>query len=81
MGAIYTGYAGLGFKIEKPDKIKNEGYYIFTVGEESYICLDEPFKDGWNITDKVENLVKYLKQNNITYYGDFGIVGAVEIEE
>jgi len=69
------------------DQILGEEYYYFDVGEGSYtgedndyyVCLKKPFKDGYDILDKVVELKKFLSDNGIEFFGEVDEVGGLLI--
>jgi hypothetical protein len=63
-------------------------YYYFEVGEGSYtgntdniyICIDNPFKDGYcALGYKSDVLIKFLQENKIEFYGTIDVVGGLRI--
>jgi hypothetical protein len=70
------------------DQILGEEYSYFDVGagsytgesNEFYVCLKNPFKDGYNILDKVVKLKKFLSDNEIKFFGEVDEVGGLLID-
>mgnify|MGYP003478182521 CR=1 FL=1 len=69
------------------DLITGTDYNYFELGEgfytgqpnEVYIEVNDVFKDGYNITEKVTNLIKFCEDNGLTMVGEVGVVGGLEI--
>lgn len=70
------------------DQILGEEYSYFDIGagsytgeeNEFYVCLKNPFKDGYNITEKVERLKTFLSENGIKSFGEVDEVGGLLID-
>lgn len=69
------------------DVLKGTIYSFFEVGNGSYtgeeneicVCIDNPFSDGFDITDKVSALKFFLAEKGIEYYDDVDVVGGLNI--
>ena len=68
--------------------LKDKDYFYFEVGEgsytgeqnEMYLCIDEPFEDGYcGLTYKAKLLIDFLEENNITYEGKVDVVGGLNV--
>lgn len=65
----------------------SEDYYCFEVGSENYtgdynelyVCIEEPFKDGYDITQKVNSLMNFIKENGLDFEGEVNEVGGLHI--
>lgn len=78
-----------GDEIGRLDEILDDtDYYYFEVGAGSYtgesndlyICIDEPFSDGYcGLEEKANKLLKFLQQNKIEFEGKVDIVGGLNI--
>lgn len=69
------------------DLITGTDYNYFELGEgfytgqpnEVYIEINDVFKDGYDISDKVSNLIKFCEDNGLTMVGEVDVVGGLEI--
>jgi hypothetical protein len=63
-------------------------YYYFETGSEMYsggeneiyICISEPFKDGYNIAERALDLYSFLAEKEIEYVGKVDEVGGLLID-
>lgn len=69
------------------DQTLGEEYDYFDIGEgsytgeenEFYVCLKNPFKDGYDITERVREMKTFLFDNNIEFFGEVDEVGGLLI--
>lgn len=69
------------------DLLQGTEYNYFELGEgfytgqpnEIYIEIIDVFKDGYDISDKVTNLIKFCEDNGLTMIGEVDVVGGLEI--
>lgn len=67
--------------------LEETDYNYFEVGDgnysgqpnEVYIEVNDVFKDGYDITEKVTNLIKFCEDNGLTMVGEIDVVGGLEI--
>lgn len=67
--------------------LQGTDYDYFEVGamvyschsNEIYIEIKDVFRDGYDITEKVINLIEFCEDNGITMVGEVGVVGGLEI--
>ena len=67
--------------------LQETDYYYFQVGESSYtggeddtyVCLDKPFEDGYDITNKVNQLIEFLQSTNLEVVGKVDEVGGLRV--
>lgn len=67
--------------------LEGTDYDYFEVGagnysgqpNEVYIAIKDVFKDGYNIKEKVTNLVKFCEDNGLTIVGEVDVVGGLYI--
>lgn len=69
------------------DLLQGTNYNYFEVGDgnysgqpnEVYIEINDVFKDGYDISDKVTNLIKFCEDNGLTMVGEVDVVGGLII--
>lgn len=69
------------------DVLENAPYSYFEVGEgnytgeddDIYICIDKPFENGYDITEKVNSLLEFLENTELTVIGKVDEVGGLRI--
>jgi hypothetical protein len=66
------------------DLLQGTSYHYFEIGhydteKDFYVCIDSPFEHGYDITQKRNELLKFLEDNNIEYYGDVDEVGGLNV--
>lgn len=69
------------------DLLQGTDYDYFEVGDrfysgqpnEVFIVIKDVFKDGYDITEKVTNLIKFCEDNGLTMVGEVDVVGGLEI--
>src|SRR5690606_11658181 len=69
------------------DLLQGTDYSHFEVGDGFYtgnqnkycILIKDVFKDVYNITEKVNTLIKFCKDNSLTMVGKADVVGGLEI--
>lgn len=67
--------------------LEDSVYFCFETGSDSYggnpneiyICIEEPFKDGFDIEEKVSEFYKFLKLNNIDFEDEVDVVGGLHV--
>lgn len=67
--------------------LEGTNYNYFEVGDgnysgqqnEVYIEINDVFKDGYDIREKVTNLIKFCEDNGLTMIGEVDVVGGLEI--
>lgn len=67
--------------------LQGTDYYYFEVGDgnysgqtnEVYIEINDVFKDGYDIREKVTNLIKFCEDNGLTMVGEVDVVGGLYI--
>lgn len=67
--------------------LQGTDYVYFEVGDRMYsgqpnkifIEINDVFKDGYDITEKVTNLTKFCEDNGLTVVGEVDVVGGLEI--
>ena len=67
--------------------LEGTDYDYFEVGDrmysgqpnEIYIAIKDVFKDGYDIREKVTNLIKICEDNGLTMVGEVDVVGGLEI--
>lgn len=67
--------------------IEDTGFYYFEVGKGNYtddgneifLSLKEPFKDGYNIQQKVNELLDFITRHKLERVGEVKEVGGLEI--
>lgn len=69
------------------DILFNTEYSYFEVGSgaysgnrnQFYIEINNPFENGYNIQDKVDKLMDFLKTNDIPYEGKVNVIGGLNV--
>lgn len=69
------------------DVLEDTSYSYFEVGEGSYtgesndiyVCIDNPFDNGYDIRDKVSAFKSFLAEKGIEYYGDVDEIGGLNV--
>lgn len=47
--------------------------------DDTYVCLDKPFEDGYDITNKVNHLIEFLQSTNLEVVGKVDEVGGLRV--
>lgn len=66
----------------------NENYSYFEVGSEMYgggnnsvyLIINDPFRDSYDITEKVENLREFCEKNGLLIVSEIDVVGGLLID-
>lgn len=91
MGVDYSSNMGIGFEVTLPDEIEDidnlleDSEYIYFEYGDCYdgtgqycVVLDDPFKDGYNVESRMNELEAFLKEKDFII-GKGGLVGGLLI--
>jgi hypothetical protein len=63
---------------------QDEDYYMLETGnydseKDFYICIKSPFKDGYDITEKVNKFMEFLDSTDLIVHGKVDEVGGLNV--